>query len=111
MGKIESAYRSCRQHGEALRQRNTGVLFDLQEFEEQLLFGMVRACRIPGRGTDPPILFPDQVFTSQILFLPIPPFGSDPFMEIFGKGFGESIGQRFGHNRIVIVMIFVELPA
>ena len=109
MGKVESAHGGRRPHRKALRQGDACLLFCGQEIEKQPLLCVVGTCRIPRRGTDAAILFTDQILTRQRLSFAIPPRLARLLMEIFGKGLGQAVGQGFGHNRIVVIMVALEL--
>src|SRR6476661_4212508 len=72
---------------------------------------MVRTGRISGRRPNPPILFSDQIFVSQLLQPAVSPLLPDSFVEVFGERLGQTVCQRLGHDRIVIVVILIEPTA
>ena len=72
---------------------------------------MVGAGGVAGRRTDPAVLLADQIFAGQFFAFAKPPRFARALVQIFGKGFGQTIGQCFGHDRVVIVMVPLELLA
>ncbi len=42
----------------------------------------------------------------EIFFAAVAPVDASLLVQIFGEGFGQAIGQGFGHDRVVIVVIF-----
>src|SRR5207247_3409817 len=69
---------------------------------------MIRAGGITWRGADSPILFLNEILMRQVLAAAITPLFTNSLVQAFRKRFGETIGESFGHNRVVIVMFFFE---
>ena len=68
------------------------MLLGLQEIEEGALFGVIRAGRIAGRGTDPTIPFPDEVLDRELFGSSIAPVVAGLLVQQFGEAFGEAVG-------------------
>src|ERR1051326_2177904 len=85
MREVPTADRAGRDHRIALGQMNAGVLLGLQQIEQQPLFRMVRARRIPWRGTDPPVLLTNQLLVREMLVLAVSPLFPHPLMKILGE--------------------------
>src|SRR5437867_3315212 len=60
------------------------------------------------RRTDAAIFFLDEVLVRKLLVVAVAPFLTDPFVQVFGKGLRQTIGQRFGHDGVVIVVVGLE---
>src|SRR5687768_12508402 len=73
MGEIEATDRTGRKHGIGFGQRNPGILFSLQQIEQQSLFGVIRTRRIAWSGTNASIALSDQIFTAELFVLAISP--------------------------------------
>jgi hypothetical protein len=71
-------------------------------------FAMVGARRIARRRADAAVAFANHVLARQVLGRPIAPLVTNAFVEILGRGFGQPVGQRLGHDRVVIVMVMLE---
>src|SRR4029077_4684871 len=109
MGKIESAHGRRRPHREAFSQGDSCVLFCGQEIEEQPFLCVVRTGRVAWRGTNPTIAFANQVLRRQTFLLAVSPLLPRTRMEPLGKGFGQAVCYCFGHYRIVVVVVALEL--
>ena len=59
MAEVETADGTGGIHGEVFGEENLGVLFGLEEIEEEAFFGVIRAGGIAGRGTNAAIVFLD----------------------------------------------------
>jgi len=69
-----------------------------------------RGRRIPPRA-DAAVLFTDQFFLGELLGFAVTPLLADAFVEVLGEGLGQTVGERFGHNRVVVVLVRLEFPA
>src|SRR5438874_13277430 len=72
---------------------------------------MVRTRRITRGGPDAAIFLANEILIREMLVLSVAPFVTSALVEVFGEGFGDPVCQRFDHDRIVIVMILLELLA
>ena len=72
---------------------------------------MVGACRIARRGTNSAVGLVDQFFIRQLLVLAKAPIAAGLLVQEFREGFRQAVGQGLGHDRVVIVMLLVELAA
>src|SRR5690606_37855319 len=74
-------------------------------------FRVVRAGGVAGGGADAGVFFLDQFFVAQLLVaLVAPEFLAHAQMQVFGKGFRQSVGQGLDHNAVVIVAGVLVLP-
>ena len=108
MGEVQAADRRSGKHGKRFRQVNAGALFGLQQVEQDPFFGVVRARGIARSRTDSTIALSDEILRRQAFFFAVPPCLADFPMQPFGKRFGKPVGQRFCHDRVVIIMVFFE---
>ena len=68
VGEIVTGHAGSRIHGKIFGQANPGFRADLQQVEQNLLFGVVRAGGVAGRRADADIFFPNDFFVAQVLF-------------------------------------------
>src|SRR5687767_9346978 len=71
---------------------------------------MVGTRRVPGRRPYPAIFFLDQIFAAQPLIASESPFAASLFMQKFRECLRQSIRERFGHDRMIVVVVRLELP-
>ena len=69
---------------------------------------MVGAGGITGRRANTAITLFDEVFVGEFFVLSVTPFFTHAFVQVLGEGLGESIRQRFGHDRVVVVVVLFE---
>ena len=82
--------------------------FHIQQLPDGRFLGMLRAGRIARRGTNALIIFADQLIVAQVLMGgEAPDHLTHPLMQILGEGFGQTIGHRFNHDLVVIVVLRV----
>src|SRR5436309_15472775 len=105
MREIEAADAAGGPHGAAFSELDAGVLLRVEQLPENPLFGVVGAGGIAGGGPDAAILFFDQLFGTQILIPAVAPFFTHALVQVFSERFGESVGQRFSHNGVVVVVV------
>ena len=65
---------------------------------------------ITRRRTDAAIFLRDQIFNAEFLVLTVAPVGARALVQVFGESFSQSIGERLGHNRVVLVVVLFETP-
>jgi len=66
---------------------------------------VVRAGRVAGRGADAGVFFGVQVFQRQAGVVGVAPeFAANARVQVFGEGFSQTVGERFDHDGVVIVM-------
>ena len=73
-----------------------------------LLLRVIGTRRIAGGGANPAVFLSNQIFRAQVLAAAESPLFADAFVQILGKRFRQPVGQRLGHDRVVIVMIGFE---
>ena len=94
MAEVKPADRCCGEHGIAFGQFQPGVVFSVEEFEQDRLKAMIRAGGIARRRTNAAILLLDQRVVGQLFFRRIAPqIGADMLVKPFGKRFGQTVGQ------------------
>ena len=69
---------------------------------------MIGTGRITGSRPNAAIFFADQIVMRQFFVAPKSPGDPRLLVQIFGKRFRQSIRQRFGHDRVVIVVLTFE---
>src|SRR3546814_9188854 len=67
MAEIPARHRRRGPHGEALGQRDAGLVGGIEQAEQRRLLGMVRAGRIARRWTDATVCLGDQLVVRQSL--------------------------------------------
>src|SRR6266545_7689144 len=102
MREIEAAHAAPRPHGEVFGQLYAGVLLPVEELPEGAFLSVVRARGIARGRSDSAILFVDEVLVGKLLVRAVTPFFTNAFVQVFGKGLGQTIGQRLGHDRVVV---------
>ena len=71
---------------------------------------MIRARRVAGGGADAAILLADQRIVVQRLVGRVAPVVSAHLaVQPFGAGFGEAVGERLQHDRVIVVVCRLEL--
>src|SRR5215475_11615231 len=70
---------------------------------------MIRTGWITGSRPDAAIFFPDQIGIRQLFVVPKSPGDASLFMQILSERFSQSVRQRFGHGRAVVVVLALEL--
>ena len=98
-------------HGVALGERDAGGSLGVEQFEERALFGVVGLGRVAGGRADAAVFFLDQVVVRKLLVAAVAPGLADFGVQIFGKCFGQAVGEGFRQDRVVIVVLAVELLA
>ena len=73
------------------------------------LLGVVRARRIAGRGPDAAVLLGDQLALRRRSSGGVAPeFAPHALVQVLGERFGEPVGQRLQHDRVVVVVLRLE---
>ncbi len=105
MADIKARHGRTRPHGIAFRQFDAGLRCCIQQFEQGLLFGVVRLRRITWCRTDTCITLVDQIIIRQIFTRRIAPeLVANALMHQFGKGFREAVSQCLHENGRVVVI-------
>ena len=85
------------------------AVFAVEQLEQRRLLGVIRLRRITGRRADAAIFFGDQLAVAQGLVGRISPeLPADALVQPLGERFGETIGQRLGQDRRVVVVGVLE---
>src|SRR5262249_20907822 len=64
---------------------------------------------IAGGWADAAVFFVDEIVAGEIFGAAVAPVGTSLPVKKFGEGFGQSVGEGLGHDRVVVVVIAVEL--
>ena len=70
---------------------------------------MVRTGWITKRWTNAAILFANQFVGREFLVLSVAPLITSDLVQAFCKGFRKAISERFGHNRLIVVVVLQKL--
>src|SRR5262249_205932 len=105
MGEVEAADAGARPHRVTFSELDAGVLFDFQQLPKRLVLRVMGTGRVGGGGTDAAVFFVDEIFFAEVLGFAEAPLFAGFLVKIFGEGFGEAIGEGFGHDGVVIVVI------
>ena len=85
------------------------MLLGIKEFEQQILFKVVRAGRVAGGRADSLVLLCNEGIVGELFAGGVAPeFSSDALVEAFGKGLGEAVSQRLKHQGAVVVVGVLE---
>ena len=81
----------------------------LQQIEENSFLAVIGTSRISGRRTDAAVFLGHQFFIRQLLVGRVP--GQPRLaMQHLRQPLGQPVGQRFGHDRVVVVVVPFETP-
>ena len=69
---------------------------------------MVGASGITRCRPNPAVFLLNQFVLREFFIFAIAPFSADALVQKLGKGFRKTVGQRFSHDRVVIVMVLLE---
>ena len=78
------------------------------KFQRILLFRVVGAGGITRRRADAAIFFLDQIFGRQLFRFAVTPFLADALVQKFRERLGQPVGQRLGHDGVVIIVVGLE---
>ncbi|GDW25459.1 hypothetical protein ExPUPEC119_02276 [Escherichia coli] len=82
------------------------MFFHFQQLPDCGFFRMFRAGRVARCRTDALVVFADQLFVAEVLVRRIAPVDfTHTLMEILRKGFRQTVGKRFHHDFVVIIML------
>ena len=108
MREVKAADAAAGPHGAALGELDAGVLVHVEELPKNPLLGVIGAGGIAGCGANAAILFFDQLVPRKLLVATVTPFFPNAFMQILGEGLGEAVGERLGHDGVVVVVVGLE---
>ncbi|OPZ09737.1 MAG: hypothetical protein BWZ08_00202 [candidate division BRC1 bacterium ADurb.BinA292] len=109
MREVEPADGGARRHRKVFGQLDAGVAFGAEQVEQDPLLGVIGAGGVAGGGADAAVAFGDQGFLAQVFALAIAPPAAHEFVQPLGEGLGQSVGQCLDHDRLVIIVIGLEL--
>ena len=69
---------------------------------------MIGACWIPRRRPDAAIFLADKIDSRQLFPAAKSPRDSGLFMQIFRERFRQTVGERLGQDRVVVIMLMFE---
>ncbi len=105
MREVEAADAGARPHRERLGQQHAGLLLDVEQPPEGSLLGVIGAGGVAGRRTDAAVLLLDELLLGEILAMAVAPDVAHHLVQVLGEGLGEPIGQRLGHDGVVVVVL------
>src|SRR5581483_7989502 len=105
MGKVKAAHTRSRPHCKGLRDLNSRVCLNVEQATQCALLGMVRACWVSRRRTNPAIFFMNQVFLAQVFRTAVTPLITDTLVQAFGESLRQAIRKGFGHDGVVVVVL------
>ncbi len=94
-------------HGKGLREPDACAGFGVQQREKRRLLRVVRAGGVARGGPDAAVLLEDQLLAGQMLVRAETPRDPRLLVKILGKGLGQAVGERLGHDRGVIVVFLL----
>ena len=109
MGEVQAADAGRRVHREAFGELDAGRSLGIEQLEERALLGVIGLGRIAGRRADAAVFFVDQLFVRELLARAIAPVAAGLRVQLLGERLGQPVGERLGHDRVVIVVLAVEL--
>jgi len=109
MRKIQPAHAGARMHRKRLRQPDPCVVSCIEQIEERSFLGVIWTRWITGGRPNAAIFFTNQISIGELFVTTKSPRNASFFMQIFGKRFSQSVGQSFGHDRAVVVVLTLEL--
>jgi hypothetical protein len=84
---------------------HAGVPLDVEQLPDGAFLGVVRTGGIAGRGPDAAILFLNHLGRGQLLGVAIAPNRSRMEVEPLRHRFGQTVRQRLGQDRAVVVVL------
>ena len=109
MREVKAAYGRGRPHGEAFGKPHARVLRGIDQLEEQFFLGVIRTGRIAGRRADAFVFLAHQGLVVKFFIGRITPeLPAHAFVQPLGKGLGQTVRQRLGHDGVVIVVRLFE---
>ncbi len=89
--------------------RDVGIGDRVDEFPQQGFFRVLGAGGVAGGGADAFVLLFDEGFVVECLVAGVAPvFLAHVFVQAFGEGFGQAVGQGFEHDGVVVVVVGFE---
>ena len=110
MAEVVAGHRRGGQHRETFGQGHVGVGGGVEQTEDRAFLAVLGTGRIAGRRADAAIGLVDQrVVVERLVAAVAPEFLAHALVQALGEGFGESVGQRLQQDRVVIVVIGLEV--
>src|SRR5450631_4561553 len=98
MRKIETAHTRARMHRKRFGQRDPRRFLRIEQTEERALFRMIGGRRVPRRGANPAVLFPEQLFLREFFVAPEAPGHTRFAVKKFSERLRESVRKRLGQD-------------
>src|SRR6185312_2907157 len=111
VGEVEAAHAGAGPHRERLGQLDAGRALHVQQLPERPLLGVRRTIQITGRWADAAVLLANELLVAQVFATPVAPLFSHPLVKVLGEGLGQPVGQRLGHDGVVVVVRGAEAVA
>ena len=80
----------------------------LQQVEQLALLAVVRAGGVAEGGPDAAIPLGDQVVARELLVGAVAPVAARARVQVLGERFGQPVGERLDHDRVVVVVVALE---
>ena len=109
MREVEAAHAAAGPHGKALGELDVGAFFHVEQMPERAFLRVIGTRGVAGGGPDAAILFINEFFGGKFLQIAVAPFFTRPLVQIFGEGLGQTVGERLGHDGVVVVVVGLEL--
>ncbi len=111
MSKIKPTHARPRPHRKRFGEYHSSVGPHVEQAPKRAFLSMVRARGIACSRPDSTILLMDQFLCTQAFFATVTPLIPNPLVQTFSKSFGKTIGEGFGHDGVVVVMLGTEAVA
>ena len=109
MREVQARDRGGRGHRVALGQRHAVMRGVVEEREQSALGRVVRARRVAERRANAAVLLREDVLARQVLRHAIAEVFASLVVQVLRRGLGEAVGEGLGHDRVVVVVLPLEL--
>ena len=80
----------------------------LQQVEQLALLAVIGTRRVAERWPDAAVALGDQLLAREALVRAVAPVAASARVKVFGERFGEAVGERLDHDRVIVVVVALE---
>jgi len=106
--EVEAADGGGWEHREILGELDACCARGIEQGEQRRFLRVIWRGWVARCGADAAISLAQQVVDSQLLVAAEAPGVANLLVQPFGAGLGQAVGERFGHDGVVIVMLLFE---